>query len=178
MTEQDTDKATATRIGRTMIWFAWGGFIILLAYFLEHYLQQRKNPNQQVKGSIDAKGVREVRLVQNNRGHYYASGRINGKPVVFLLDTGASGVSIPAALAARLGLKKGPGVLISTANGLATAYSTRVGKLELGPIVITNLRGTINPNVRYKEVLLGMSVLKNLEIIQRGKQLTIRQYPD
>ncbi len=178
MTEHPVNNTETSRIARNMIWLAWSVFIVLLAYFLEQYLQQRRNPNQQVQGSIDNKGVREVRLVQNHRGHYYASGKINGKPVVFLLDTGATSVSIPARLADSLGLKRGKPVLVSTANGVTTAYATRVDRLELGPIVITGLRGSINPNVEYDEVLLGMSVLKNLEIIQRGKQLTIRQYPN
>jgi len=110
-------------------------------------------------------------------GHYLANGEINGRPVTFLLDTGATDISIPALLAKDLGLERGAARRYQTANGTITTYGTRLETVRLGGIVRRQVRAHINPGMRQGEVLLGMSFLKHLEMVQRGNQLTLRQYP-
>jgi clan AA aspartic protease (TIGR02281 family) len=61
---------------------------------------------------------------------------INGEPVEFMLDTGATDVAIPADLAKRLKLEEGFGVTLSTANGLSQGYRTKIDRLQLGDIVL------------------------------------------
>ena len=173
-----TPEVQATRpLGTFMIVAAWLLVLALLTTYFSGLLSEKHNPNQNVSGVVSEEGVREVRLKQNRNGHYIATGEINGRRVQFLLDTGATEVSVPAPLADELGLRKGPPREMTTANGTITTYSTRLERVVLGEIAIKNVRAHINPHMHGGEVLLGMSFLRDLELVQRQAELTLRQYP-
>ena len=146
----------------------------LLTYLFQEEIDQRYNPNQLVHSTQTADNQIEITLKRNRSGHYVTTGRINDQKVVFLLDTGATYVAIPEKMANQLELKKGRVIPISTANGRSKGYQTRIAKLSMGQIQLYNIKAIITPNLN--EILLGMSVLKQLEFTQRGNQLTIRQY--
>ncbi|MDX1519823.1 MAG: TIGR02281 family clan AA aspartic protease [Gammaproteobacteria bacterium] len=162
------------KIGRGMILFAWILLLLLLTVVFSDFLEHQDNPNQRVEG-IKSNGVRSIELRRNRQGHYVATARINGKPVTVLLDTGATEVSVPAPVAADLGLDKGFANQVMTANGVITVYSTLLDKVEIGNIVLHDVRAHINPNMHNREILLGMSFLKQLEFSQQGDTLTITQ---
>jgi len=115
-------------------------------------------------------------LKRNRQGHYVTTGYINGSPLEFLLDTGATDISIPAHIADKLGLKKLYPIEISTANGIAKAYGTKLKSARIGKIVLRDLKANINPNVDDDTVLLGMNFLKRIEFTQRGDTLILKQY--
>jgi len=115
-------------------------------------------------------------LLGNRYGHYVFDGEINAKPVTFLVDTGATTTSIPASLQKYLQLRAGPAFSVSTVNGIATAYMTRLDELKMGEIRLTDIEASLNPGLPNDTILLGMNVLKNLELVQRGDTLIIRQY--
>jgi aspartyl protease family protein len=163
------------RIGKIMIYAMWLVLLGLLALFFNMILDQQHNPNQALSEKVDGNGIREVVLERNRSGHYVASGLINDQPVVFLVDTGASDISIPDGLARRLGLKRGRQLTYQTAKGPATVYSTVLSGVSLGPISLKDVRASINPNVDGDEILLGMSFLKHIEFSQQGRTLTLRQ---
>lgn len=154
---------------------AWIVVLGLLSALFTGWMEKLNNPNQQVTTVLRTDGVREVVLEQNRAGHYVASGTINGSPVTFLLDTGATSVSVPARVADRLGLERGVPLRANTANGVITTYATRLDRVRLGDIELANVRADINPHMRSGEVLLGMSFLRQLEFTQRDRELTIRQ---
>ena len=133
-------------------------------------LEDRENPNRNL---MVAPGATELTLKRNRAGHYLAPGTINGKDVRFLLDTGATLVSIPAHLGPDLGLKPGLRAQVITANGTVTVRQTVIDELTLGPFVVQQVQSHLNPGMRDDEVLLGMSVLKHLEFTQRGDTLTL-----
>lgn len=168
-------KDFSQRAGAGMTVAAWLLLLLFLAWLFNGQLEQRQNPNQQVDSTVVG-GVREVRLQRNAFGHYLANGRINGLPVTFLLDTGASDIAIPEAIARKLDLPPGPQVRVQTANGIAIAERTRVQSITLGDITLSDLPATIMHNYPSDEVLLGMAFLKRLELIQKGETLTLRQY--
>ena len=94
MTQQHTPK----RIGQGMWMIAWVLLLGLLYLFFEDTISQQYNPNQSlVSDSSNA----EVVLQRNRSGHYVAPGKINGTAVTFLLDTGATTISIPEAVAEK-----------------------------------------------------------------------------
>ena len=158
--------------------FTLSGWIIgflLIALVFSKILDHQANPNQSVATSISAQSL-EIVLQRNRYGHYVFDGEINGKTVTFLVDTGATTTSIPANLQKYLQLKAGPAFNVSTANGIATAYMTRLDKLKMGEILLTDIKASLNPGLPGDEVLLGMDVLKRMELIQRGNSLIIRQY--
>lgn len=159
-----------------MLLVAWVMAIGLLTVFFSDLLEHQHNPNRRVVGVVGADGVPEVVLQRNNRGHYVATGRINGSPVHFLLDTGATDVALPESLAQRLGLPRLGGGFSNTANGVVAVWHTRLEQVSLGPIRLHDVSASILPGMGSEEVLLGMSFLKKLEMIQRGDQLTLRQH--
>ena len=161
-------------MGRGMLYISWILVLIGLTYFFGLREKQQFNPNQTLVSSEDS-GVREVTLKRNKFHHYVASGEINNVPVVFMLDTGATHVAVPQGLANKLRLKQGYKSRVTTANGIVEVYNTSIEKLELGPIVLHNVAASINPYMDGEEILLGMSVLKNLEFSQTGDNLTLRQ---
>jgi aspartyl protease family protein len=172
--DNDSNQEDTGRLGTGMIIAAWVLALGLLALFFNNYLDNQQNPNREFSSTI-TNGVREVVLQRNRYGHYVASGKINNADVVFMLDTGATTISIPESVARRLNLERGFSYSVSTANGNINVYATKLDNLRLGDIVLYNLRAHINPYMEGEEILLGMSVLKKLELNQRGDTLTIRQ---
>jgi aspartyl protease family protein len=162
------------RLGKWFAWFAWIALLAILYFWFGDLLDKQQNPNQNVQSYRSGERA-VVELQQNRAGHYVANGEINGRPVTFLLDTGATQVAIPAALGDQLGLQRGSAVTIMTANGTARAYTTQVDELALGEIRLQNVRATLVPGYQSEQILLGMSALKALEFTQRDQQLTITQ---
>ena len=165
------------RIGKWMIWGAWLALLGMLTLFFNDMLEKQQNPNMAVIGQVSEEGIREVVLTRNRAGHYLSSGFINGHAVVFLLDTGASDVAIPADVARRIGLRGEQPIRYQTANGMVTGFLTRLDEISVGNIRLNNVRAGINPSMKDQHILLGMSFLKHLEFTQRGNQLILRQYP-
>lgn len=176
MANSDNSPDNTKHIARWMIYGMWILLLGLLSLFFNKLLDDQYNPNQQHAGRITTDGAREITLQRNHYGHYVTSGTINGHEVVFLLDTGATDVSVPAELADRIGLKRGAEIIYQTANGPAPSWLTKLDTVSIGNLEVENIRASINPNFDGDEVLLGMSVLKKLEFTQRGDTLTIRQY--
>jgi aspartyl protease family protein len=165
-----------SRMGRFMVFAAWILTAALLTWVFSGLLDWQRNPNSGVQTTISADAVKAVALKRNRYGHYVANGRINDHPVEFLLDTGATHVSVPVNIARRLGLKPGARRLVQTANGRIITYATMLDSVKLGEIELTQVAASINPHSNSREVLLGMAFLKHLELIQRGDTLTIRQH--
>ena len=157
----------------TAIAWIFGFFVLALAF--AKILDRQANPNQSV-ATLNAADYREIVLQRNRNGHYVFDGQINRQRVTFLVDTGATTTAIPGELQSQLQLKRGPAFSVSTANGVTTAYMTRLQQLAIGEIELADISASIIPGMATDEVLLGMNVLKHLELVQRGNQLIIRQY--
>lgn len=163
------------RIGRGMLAVFWLLVLGLGWWFFEDLIADQHDPNRNL---VVAPGSGELVLQRNRSGHYVAPGEINGRPVRFLLDTGATQVSVPAHLGEALGLRPGAPMQVITANGTVTVRATRVESLRLGPFLLRDVGAHLNPGMRDDQVLLGMSVLKQLEFTQRGDTLTLRPHAD
>lgn len=163
------------RIGRGMFYIAWIIALVLLTYIAGYWEEQQQNPNRNPTSSYQ-QGFIEVPLKRNRWGHYATSGAINRQPVYFLLDTGASEVSIPEHIATDLGLRRGIELPRMTANGTIVVYATRIDELTIGDILLRDIPASINPHSSDDVILLGMSALKEIEFSQQGDWLTLRQF--
>jgi aspartyl protease family protein len=163
-----------SRFGRSMLFGAWVVGIALLAMLFNDYLEGRNNPNRDLTVQLAPGGMPSVVLEQNRLGHYVASGTINGEPVVFLLDTGATTVSLPLSLARELGLTLRQGGMSRTANGMVRTFTTRLDSVSLGGLSVHDLRASVMPNLPGEEILLGIDFLRRFELIQRDDTLTLR----
>ena len=168
--EQDSTRKT----GQIMGFFAVLAFILLAWLFFENSLQERNNPNRNI---VFDGNETEFTLRRNSTGHYIAPGTINGYPVVFLLDTGATHIAVPARLGEKLGLSAGRAGEVQTANGTVTIRYTIIPELVFGPFTIKNIEAGLNPGMDdHDEILLGMNVLKHFEFTQRGDVLILRPH--
>lgn len=156
-----------TSIGRGMIWMAaivlLGGLTILFGALA---------PER--GGIVDTTdgGRTAIILQRDASGHYLAEGAINGEPVAFLVDTGATDVAVSENLARSLGLEFGPQVTVATAGGPARAWITRLDSVSVGGLSLNNVRATITPALG-EEALLGMSFLKHFSLRQEGDRMII-----
>ncbi len=151
----------------------WIALLAGASFFFDDLLEGINNPNRTVTVNVSEGGLPQVVLKQNRQGHYVATGKINGQPVQFLLDTGATNVAIPEHIAKQLKLEKGPAHQTITANGTSTSYMTRLDTASLGPLTLTNVPASISTGMQFDEILLGMSFLRHLKMSQQGKQLTL-----
>jgi len=168
------EHQSISRIGKFMIFGMWIGLLALLSLFFYNWQQKEFNPNQSIQSKTNRQGQTELVLHANRQGQYIASGYINNVAVVFLVDTGANDVSIPLHIANKIGLERGRQIRFETANGIAYGFQTKLNSVKVGEIELSNIRASINPNVKFDEILLGMSFLKHLELIQKDKTLTLR----
>ncbi len=168
-------KHSTKKLGMMFTLSGWILGFIILALVFSKILDHQANPNQSVATSQSSQ-FQQIELRRNRYGHYVFDGEINRKPVTFLVDTGASMTSIPASLQQYLRLKAGHPFRVSTANGVATAYMTRLDQLKMGDILLTDVEASLNPGLPDEMILLGMNVLKNLELVQRDNSMIIKQF--
>ena len=159
-------------LNRSFVWLAWILAFLVLVFAFQDYLDKQDNPNSSPESHLFGNRVSVV-LQQNRYGHYLVTGAINEQPVVFLLDTGATQVSIPEHIANTLNLPRLQQYWVSTANGNVQVTSTHIDRLTIGDIELADVDGHINPGMKSDEILLGMSALKRVEFRQSGKQLTL-----
>lgn len=119
----------------------------------------------------------EIVIPRSRDGHFYVAGQINGLPVTFLVDTGASTVSVKSALARRLGLPPGRPVAIGTAGGMVQGEEITGQTVLLGGITVREVRVVVLPDMPG-EALLGQNVLRHLEVVQTAERMILRRKPD
>ncbi len=141
------------------IWLGLG-LVIYVIFLRQEY------PSAQVIGA-DA-----VELRRAGDGHYHIDGGIQGAPVRFLIDTGASTVSISRQLAARIHLDCELITNFRTANGVVQGCTTRVATLDFGPFRIHDISVAILPDLS-SEALLGMNALRQVRMEQEADRLRL-----
>jgi aspartyl protease family protein len=150
--------------------YFWLAFWVVLIALFSYVFSIKQN------NDVIAISPSHLKVAANTNGHYLLNGTINGVEVQYLVDTGATDVVIPAHIADKMQLKKGPAISVRTANGTTSVYLTRIEKLTIDSIELHNIRANINPQMGSSEaVLLGMSALKQLEIRQLAGELHLIQ---
>jgi aspartyl protease family protein len=156
-----------SKAARLMFLLGWLIFFVLTA-FLFHFYQHRGQGEYEIKPGM-------VSISPDHHGHYYLDGHINGYPVKFLLDTGATLVAIPKNLAEKLNLRGHYPVTIKTANGEVTGYLTRLEELAFADFKLRNVKAIIGPADRDDLVLLGMNVLSKFNLSQQDRRLILKK---
>lgn len=105
-------------------------------------------------------------IAADSRGHFVFTGRVNGRPLAMLADTGATLVALRASDAKAAGLIVLPGdytAKVSTAGGLAEAAQVRLQEIEVGDIRVTGVDALVLHDNQLATNLLGMSFLSRLK---------------
>jgi len=123
--------------------------------------------------AVDGGGGRIV-LSAESGGHFFASGTINGRSVRFVVDTGATSITMSQAEAERIGLdyKNGQRGYASTANGSVPAYRASLSSVRIGDVQVYNVDATVLPGP-MSHVLLGNSFLDRFQMKRENDQLTL-----
>ncbi|CUH48178.1 retropepsin-like aspartic protease family protein [Ruegeria atlantica] len=109
-----------------------------------------------------------IEVPRASDGHYYLPIDVNGEPITFLVDTGASQIVLSSRDAERVGID--PDQLnyfgrANTANGVVRTAPVRLDTLALGPITDQNISAWVNEGELDKS-LLGMDYLHRFSNIQ------------
>ena len=117
-----------------------------------------------------------VTIKADAMGMYKTSGQINGKTVEFLIDTGATLVSMSSDLAKQLKIKyeKGKKIQMMTAKGPSIAYVVELNKVKIGDIELYNIAGSVSDDMSGR-TLLGMSFLGKLGMKRKGRYLVLEK---
>ena len=121
----------------------------------------------------DGGGSRIV-LTAGSGGHFVTDGAINGQAVRFLVDTGATLVSMGAAEAERLGLdyRKGQRGVSNTANGQIVAYRVSLASVRVGDVTLYNVDALVGQQA-MDYVLLGNSFLTRFQMKRENETMTL-----
>ena len=114
----------------------------------------------------------------NSGGMYMTFGNINGRTVRFLVDTGASAISMNVEQAKKLGIrydKIGVPAGVSTASGYVNAYRVRLKSVSVGKITETNVEAFVIDGNHPGPILLGMTFLGRLSVEHSGNSMTLLQ---
>jgi aspartyl protease family protein len=121
----------------------------------------------------EAGGAQTIR--RNADGHFYIVSEIEGRPVLFLVDTGASMVALSRADAERAGIDTAAlrfNRPIQTASGRSSAAGIRISSLRLGDLELRDVDAVVM--AEGSQSLLGMSVLNRLSGVEiRGDELVL-----
>lgn len=146
---------------------------------LEQDGKRRSYPlGNQVNTQLAAPKLSAVQVYPNPAGMYTTVGSINGLPVNFLLDTGATFIAMNANEAKRLGISyrlDGQRAVVSTASGMAEAFMVKLAKVKVGEIELRDIDAAVINGTSPTEVLLGMSFLGKLEILHKEKVMELRK---
>lgn len=126
-------------------------------------------------GDAVASSNASITLYADTRGHFVSNCRINGASLKFLIDTGATTVALNSGDAkfANIDYKKGEPVLMSTANGVVTAYRVTIATLKIGGITLNQVEASVLEGGFPSVVLMGMSVLNRMDVKNQGSTMTL-----
>jgi len=165
------DHRAVRRTGLGMMLLFWMLFIGAGTWWFHGFLEEQRNPNAHLVNAVE--GESSVVLERNRAGHFLATGRINGEPVEFLLDTGATYVAVSSGLAERLGLEATGSAWFNTANGRVRGELTTLDEVSLGGFAAREVRGSISPGMEGDVALLGMSFLNRFDIEIRDARMVL-----
>jgi aspartyl protease family protein len=110
-------------------------------------------------------GYRSITIPRDARGHFQVEGRVDGRRIGFMVDTGASVIALTARDAARLSIHPRPSEYVArvkTANGIVRAAPVQLGMVEIGGLTVRDVQALVIGDDALSENLLGMSFLSRL----------------
>lgn len=144
----------------------WAVVMGCLYFAMNHYLQ----PKQAV---VSSNG--DLVIPRSRDGHFYAQGQVNGQPVNFLVDTGASLVTVSHQFARKASLPRGEPTVFKTANGDLSGSIVSGVAVSVGPMAVSRVRLGIGLEGQDEDAaLLGQSFLSKFDVVLQKNQMILR----
>ncbi len=140
--------------------------------------RSKYNLGNRVHASYSKTERKKVQIYRDGNNMFKTIGSINGYPVDFLVDTGASVVALNSTLAKRLGIQyklRGEETIVATASGKALAYSISLDKVKVGEIMLRNIDAVVIDGNDPATPLLGMSYLGRLKLNNEDQYLELEE---
>ncbi|MEP3278489.1 MAG: TIGR02281 family clan AA aspartic protease [Stappiaceae bacterium] len=147
----------------------WGGLLVLLiaGYAMRNDLSYyaERTLGSLIPGMTIQAPDGSISVVESQNGHFYLDADVDGQSIRFLVDTGASTVSLTAKDAEKIGYA--PDQLnysfpVSTANGAAFVAPIKLDRLSIGNYTTHKLNATVSRAGSLDQSLLGMNALRGL----------------
>jgi aspartyl protease family protein len=165
-TQLGPKSVSPTRTGLLPMMIFWCVVMGLLYLLMTHYLKPKQ-------AQVLANG--DLVISRSQDGHFYTTGHINGQQAKFLVDTGASLVSVSEAFARKALLHGGVPTTFKTANGDRPGRVVEGVGVSIGPVSVSNVRvGVGLSGDDENAVLLGQSFLSKFDITISKNQMVLR----
>lgn len=151
------------------VWIVVFWLVIMGGLYLamDHYLKRKP---------VVVSAAGELIIPRAPDGHFYAMGTVNGWPVTFVVDTGATLVTVSEQFAREAGLSTGVSTVFKTANGDMPGRIVAGVPVAIGPLDVSGVRVAVG-FVGYEvgDALLGQSFLAKFELVVKNNQMTLRK---
>ena len=133
--------------------------------------------NQSIAGNFKKPDRNGMRIYPDPLGMYYVRGEINGRTTRFLVDTGATFVTLSGRKAKQLKIDFEQGVqsTAQTASAVVRVWQVKLDSVKIGEIVVRDINATVIPGRKPEEVLLGNSFLRHTSMQRAGSVLHIEK---
>ncbi|HEY3433872.1 MAG TPA: TIGR02281 family clan AA aspartic protease [Rhodocyclaceae bacterium] len=126
--------------------------------------------------TVSATTSGQVEIPRSRDGHYYLKGAINGQPLIFMVDTGASSVAVSTEFARQAKLPQGYPLNFSTANGTTRGELVSGQAVEAGGLTVSNIDVGVGIRMEKPDMaLLGQSFLRHVDVLQSDDRLILRR---
>jgi aspartyl protease family protein len=122
-------------------------------------------------------GADRITIAADARGQFLTDGSVNGRPMKFLVDTGATVTALSRGDAKRLGLDYGRGKLTvgMTAGGAVRGWRITLASVKVGDVSVRDVDALVIDNDSLAFGLLGMSFLDRFDMQRQGPTLVLRR---
>ncbi|MBU0747765.1 MAG: retroviral-like aspartic protease family protein [Gammaproteobacteria bacterium] len=154
------------RVGTLGILAFW--LVVMAAlYFAMQYAMKPKGVTVTADGAVV--------IPRHHDGHFRVAGSVNGVPVMFLVDTGASLVGVTEALAREAGLQGGDPITFQTANGPRQGRVIASDSVTVRSLAVSGLRvGTGYTGRNDDDALLGQNFLRHFDVEMGRDRMVLR----
>ncbi len=131
-----------------------------------------------ISSNFSAPRRQRLRIVADAHGMYMTTGSINGFPVKFIIDTGATLLSMSRQQAKRLGIDyrlEGQPAVSTTASGIIRIYRIKLQRVKIGDIELKGVDAAVHEGDFPPVTLLGMSFLSRIELHRQGTALELQR---
>ncbi len=154
---------------------SWGVITVLVIWviifsFVYVFFDSQQKPK--IATGKDGGMFGQIVIPRSLDGHYYVRGSINGYPIDFMVDTGASVVSVSKRLAKKANLPNGVPANFSTAGGTVMGEVVSGQSVEAGGIMVDGI--SVSVGIQGDVALLGQNFLRRVDVLQANDTMTLR----